>query len=58
MKKLIMDHSASEILQEILENGGYCISVKEKTEKTKCMCEYAKRTHKCKCGLYKVKDSK
>ncbi len=58
MKKLIMDHSASEILQEIIENGGYCLSSKEKTIKTKCMCEYAKKNHKCKCGLYKLEEPK
>lgn len=53
-----MDHSNIDILQEIIENGGYCLSAKEKSEKTKCMCDYAKKTHKCKCGLYKIEESK
>lgn len=54
MKKLVMRHGSVDVLESIRLNGGYCISVKEKTDATKCMCEYAKKRHKCRCGLYET----
>lgn len=54
MKKLVMRHDAQDVLDKIIQNGGYCVSTHEKTPKTKCMCEYAKKHHVCKCGLYET----
>ena len=53
-----MRHGCVEILESIRLNGGYCISVKEKTPATKCMCAYAKKHRKCRCGVYETIDVK
>jgi len=52
MKKLIINPEEIDIRESIFLNGGYCISSKIKNSTTKCMCDYAKKYHVCKCGLF------